>query len=104
MSNQCPFCEIARGEVDTDLVAFRGERVFVFPTLKQRPSNRGQVLVCPIAHETSLRSASPELRNELFRVVDQVVAAAPPAFAAVGTTLMVNQGAPTKSSITCMST
>ena len=94
MSTSCPFCAIGRGDVDADLVAFRASNVFVVPTLKQRSSNPGQVLVCPVPHEVSLYGLRADLRNGLFEVVARVTAAATRAFGAVGTTVLVNSGAP----------
>jgi diadenosine tetraphosphate (Ap4A) HIT family hydrolase len=94
MGADCPFCPIGRGDVDADLVAFRVPGVFVVPTLKQRPSNLGQILVCPVAHEALIHRLEPHARSKLFEVVAQVVAAAPRAFGAVGTTVLMNNGAP----------
>lgn len=92
--NACPFCAIGSGGKDADLVAFRTSNVFVVPTLKQRSSNRGQVLVCPVSHETSLDQLQARLRTELFEVVAAVMAAAPRAFGALGATVLVNDRAP----------
>ena len=94
MDNTCPFCAIGRGAIDGDLVAFRAPSVFVVPALKQRRSNAGQVLVCPVSHETSLYRLQTGLRNELFEVAAAVMAAATRAFGAVGTTVLVNDNAP----------
>ena len=94
MRTDCPFCAIGRGEVDADLVALRASGVFVVPTLKQRPSNPGQVLICPTSHEVSLHSVSAHVRVALFEVVAQVTAAASRAFGAVGTTVLINDSAP----------
>jgi diadenosine tetraphosphate (Ap4A) HIT family hydrolase len=94
MGADCPFGAIGCGEVDADLVAFRVSGVFVVPLLKQRPSNLGQVLVCPVAHEALLHRLELHVRSKLFDVVAQVVAAAPRAFGAVGTTVLMNNGAP----------
>ncbi len=85
MNIHCPFCAIGRGEVDADLVAFRTADVFVVPALKQRPSNRGQVLVCPVSHEVFLHCLQEHARDGLFEVVTQVAAAATRVFGAVGT-------------------
>ncbi len=94
MSKPCPFCAIGRDLSDEDLVAYRSENCFVTPTLLQRSSNPGQVIVCPVAHETSLRAPLAPLHVELFSVAQQMADAAPVAFGAIGTTLMLNQGAP----------
>ncbi len=94
MGADCPFCAIGRGEVDADLVAFRASEVFVVPALKQRPSNPGQVLVCPASHEVSLYRLEAHVRDVLFEVVARVTAATTRAFGAVGTTVLVNNRAP----------
>lgn len=90
----CPFCQIAAGEVDSDLVAYRSANVFVLPALTQRENNRGHVLVLPTAHVIELVGAPPGLLRELFDVVARVSRAALPAFGAVGTTIFQNNGAP----------
>ena len=94
MDTDCPFCAIGRGEADADLVAFRGSDVFVVPALKQRPSNPGQVLVCPVSHEVMLHRLQANVREGLFEVVSQVTAAATRAFGAVGTTVLIKNCAP----------
>ena len=93
-SNPCPFCAIGSDANDADLVAFRTANVFVVPALKQRRSNPGQVLICPVSHEASFHHLQAGLRNELFEVVAAVTAAAPQAFGALGTTVLVNDKAP----------
>jgi histidine triad (HIT) family protein len=94
MRTDSPFCAIGRADLDADLVAYRASGVFVVPTLKQRPSNLGQVLVCPASHEVFLHRLEPHVRDELFMVVAQVAAAASGAFGAVGTTVLINNRAP----------
>jgi len=90
----CPFCAIGSGASDADLVAFRTPNVFVVPALKQRSSNPGQVLVCTVSHVVSLHGLQASLRNELFEVTSAVMGAAPRAFGALGTTVLVNDKAP----------
>jgi histidine triad (HIT) family protein len=87
-------CAIGSGTDDADLVAFRTPRVFVAPTLKQRRSNPGQVLICPVAHEVSFHRLQDQLRNELLEVAAAVAIAMPQAFRALGTTVLVNDKAP----------
>jgi histidine triad (HIT) family protein len=94
MTNECPFCTIAAGETDRDLVVLRTANVVAIPTLKQRRSNPGQVIVLPIAHVTALHTASPSLRSELFDVVARIVEATPRAFGSVGSTVLNNNDAP----------
>jgi histidine triad (HIT) family protein len=104
MNSRCPFCAIGRGDADSDLIAFRTDSVFVIPTLKQRPSNPGQMLVCPVAHEASFPQIQVQALNDLFRVVAQVAGAAPQAFDAIGTTMLLNSGALIRPLRICMST
>jgi len=94
MGTDCPFCAIGRGDLDADLVAYRASGMFVVPTLKQRPSNLGQVLVCPASHEVLLHRLQAHVRDGLFEVVAQISAAASHAFGAVGTTVLINNRAP----------
>ena len=94
MSDPCPFCAIGAGKADEDLVVLRTEHVFVTVTLKQRPANPGQVVVCPVAHATTLHSTEPALLREVFDVVTRVSGAASAAFQAVGTTIHNNNDAP----------
>jgi histidine triad (HIT) family protein len=94
MDTDCPSCAIGRGDLDADLVAYRASGMFVVPTLKQRPSNLWQVLVCPASHEIFLHRLEAHVRDGLFEVVARVTAAASRAFGAVGTTVLINNGAP----------
>lgn len=94
MGTDCPFCAIGRGDLDADLVAFRASGVFVVPTLKQRPSNPGQVLICPVSHELLLQRLQPHVRDELFEVVARITAVASRAFGALGTTVLINNRTP----------
>jgi histidine triad (HIT) family protein len=94
MSEECPFCAIGAGNADPDLVVLRTERVFVTVTLKQRPNNPGQVVVCPIAHATALHTTEAALLRDVFEVVARVAGAAPAALQAVGTTILNNNDAP----------
>jgi histidine triad (HIT) family protein len=94
MTDECPFCEIGSGRADRDLVAYRTDRVFVVPALKQRAINPGQVLICSNEHVTALHGLGPSLRAELFTVVALVTRAALAAFGAVGTTVLNNNDAP----------
>lgn len=93
-NSDCPFCAMGSGTRDSDLVAFRTERVFVVTALKQRRSNPGHVLVCPVAHETSLHALESSLLAEVAGVVARVSGAALAAFQAMGTTILINVSAP----------
>lgn len=93
----CPFCAIAAGAADAadaDLIALRTPAVFVVPALKQRPRNRGHLLVLPVAHVTRLADADAALRDELTAVIGRVSGAVRAAFGATGTFVFVNEDAP----------
>jgi histidine triad (HIT) family protein len=94
MTHECPFCTIAAGEIDDDLVVLRTANVVVIPTLKQRRFNPGQMIVLPIAHVTALHTANPSLRKELFDVVARILEATPRAFGSFGSTVLNNNEAP----------
>ena len=94
MVNECPLCAIGLGEVDAELVAFRTSDVFVVPALKQRESNRGHFLVCPVGHETSFHRLGARLREELMQVVSRVATVGLGAFGAFGSTVLLNDNAP----------
>ena len=94
MGKTCPFCSLAGGLIDQDLVVLQTPAVFVIPTLTQRRSNPGQVIVLPRAHIVGLPAADPALLGELFTVVARIAAAAPAAFGAAGTTTFNNNSAP----------
>jgi histidine triad (HIT) family protein len=94
MIDPCPFCAIGAAKANEDLVVLRTERVFVIVTLKQRPNNLGQVVVCPIAHATTLHTTDTGLLRDVFDVVTRVSGAAAAAFGAVGTTILNSNDAP----------
>jgi histidine triad (HIT) family protein len=90
----CPFCAIARGELDADLVASRTPRTFVVPALRQRRNNLGHVLVLPTAHATSLYDMSSDLRTELFDEVARVAQVMSARLGAHGSTILQNNDSP----------
>jgi histidine triad (HIT) family protein len=68
--------------------------VFVVPALRQRPLNRGHMLVLPTKHVTRLSEAEPTLLQELYTVSGRVSMAVREAFGATGATLFQNDDAP----------
>lgn len=92
--DNCPFCDLAAGRTDTDLVIMRTPSVFVVPALKQRQLNRGHMLVAPAAHVTRLIEAEASLLQELYSVAGRVGMAIRNAFGATGVTLFQNDDAP----------
>jgi histidine triad (HIT) family protein len=89
----CPFCDLAAGK-DSDLFAYRSSSVFVVPAPRQRPLNRGHMLVLPTVHITSLSEVEPPLLEELYTLAGRVSVAVRSAFGATGATLFQNDDAP----------
>jgi diadenosine tetraphosphate (Ap4A) HIT family hydrolase len=48
------------------LIAYKTSRVFVVPALRQRPLDRGHMLVLPTVHATRLSELEPPLLQELY--------------------------------------
>ncbi len=88
--DECVFCAIGSGAVDSDLVTRPSQRVFVVPALRQRARNRGHALVLPVAHVRSLHDAEPDLRDEVFAVTATLTGAFPALFGAVGSYVFLN--------------
>jgi histidine triad (HIT) family protein len=92
--DECTFCPIAAGEVDTDLVALHTAQVFVIPALRQHPSNHGHALVLPVRHTRNLADAPPSVRNDIFAVAAQLTAAMPSMYGAEGSIVFQNNTSP----------
>jgi histidine triad (HIT) family protein len=92
--DQCPFCLLAAGGANEDLVALRTPAAIVVPALKQRPLNRGHALILPTAHVTRLIDAEAPLLHDLYSVAARVSMAVRAAFDATGATLFQNDDAP----------
>ena len=71
MSQQedCPFCQIARGEMDTEFV-HEGENLVAFEDLD--PKAPVHVLVIPREHLTSVTDAPPDTLRELMDATQAV--------------------------------
>jgi histidine triad (HIT) family protein len=89
----CPFCELVTSD-DIDLFAYKTSRVFVVPAPRQRPLNRGHMLVLPTAHIIRLSEVEPPLMEELYSIAGRVSMAVRNAFGATGATLFQNDDAP----------
>jgi histidine triad (HIT) family protein len=92
--DECVFCPIAAGEIDTDLVALRTAQVFVIPALRQHPTNRGHALVLPVTHTRNLADASASVRDEIFAIAAQLTSAMPSLYGADGSIVFLNNTAP----------
>jgi diadenosine tetraphosphate (Ap4A) HIT family hydrolase len=89
----CPFCSLA-DDLENDFVGLRTTRVLVVPALKQRPLNRGHMLILPTAHVTRMIDVEAPLAQELYTVAGRVSMAIRKAFAATGATVFQNDNAP----------
>jgi histidine triad (HIT) family protein len=90
----CPFCDIAAGAVDGDLVVLRTPGVLVVPASRQRARNRGHMLVLPALHVTRLIDVGAPLLQDIYSAAGRVAMAARTAFGATGATLFQNDGSP----------
>jgi histidine triad (HIT) family protein len=91
--DECVFCDIGSGRIDSDLAVFPSERVFVLPALRQRARNRGHALVLPVRHAASLHDAEPGLLGEIMAVTARLTAAFAALYGADGSFVFQNNGA-----------
>ena len=92
--NDCPFCELAHGRIDAELIVLRTSRTFVVPALKQRRLNRGHMLVVPATHVTRLIDAEAGLLEDLYTVAGRVSMALREVFGASGAILFQGDESP----------
>ena len=92
--DDCVFCAIGSGAVDSDLVVHPSPRVFVVPALRQRARNRGHALLLPVGHVRNLHDAEPDVRAELFAVAAALTGNLPPLYGAAGSYVFVNNVEP----------
>ena len=90
----CPFCDLASGLVDAELIALRTPNAVVVPVPMQRPSNQGHVLIIPTQHLTRLADVEGSFLQELFHLAGRVSIAAKAVFAATGSTIFLNDNTP----------
>jgi histidine triad (HIT) family protein len=89
----CVFCQILRGELTLEVVAFRDELTAVFPDRRQQPRNRGHMLVVPLRHVPHIYEIDAELAGPLMTTLARVAAAVKEAFGADGVTIRQNNEA-----------
>jgi histidine triad (HIT) family protein len=90
MRATCVFCAIARGECDSDLIAFRDEHTFVIPSLHQRPQSPGHMLVMPADHIPWIYDLSGAVAAALMTTVSAVARAVKVSSAADGVGIRQN--------------
>jgi histidine triad (HIT) family protein len=71
----CVFCRILRGELTPGVLAFRDGQTAVFPSLHQRPRNRGHMLVVPTRHVAHIYEVGDDLAGPLMTTLARVAAA-----------------------------
>jgi diadenosine tetraphosphate (Ap4A) HIT family hydrolase len=74
MSNDCVFCGILSGEIESSVVA---EDEYAFAFMDKRPINAGHVLVVPRRHSAQLSDLSEDEAANVFRLVHRVASALP---------------------------
>lgn len=84
MSEPCPFCAIARGELGASVVC---EDALTLAFLDLRQARPGHVLVIPRAHLPDLRAADDDTGAALFRTLARVTRAVDRAFPNQGLSL-----------------
>lgn len=89
-ADACVFCSIARGQQTPDVVAHRDDHVVVFPSLDQRPENRGHMLVVPVAHVPYIYDLDRGLGGALMESVGAVARAVKRVWKADGITIRQN--------------
>jgi histidine triad (HIT) family protein len=90
----CPFCVLAAGRDDEDLIAVRTRNAFVLPAPRQRPRNRGHILIIPNTHVTALADVEPLLLQEIYALAGSVSIAVRSVFGSTGAMIFQNENAP----------
>ena len=83
----CVFCDIVAGNLPASFV-LRSDDVVAF--LDARPLFKGHVLVAPRAHVETLDDLPPPMLLPYFAAVQRIARALPPALAAQGTFVAMN--------------
>lgn len=84
MTPDCVFCQIVSGNGDPGVIAYQDEMTAVFPSLHQRPNNRGHMLVVPVPHVSTIYLLDQALGAALMNTVSKVALAVKHAFSADG--------------------
>ena len=90
VSTTCVFCAIGRGDLDSELVAFRDVHTVVIPSLHQRPQNLGHMLVLPAAHIPYIYDVDSVVGAALMRTLSAVARAVKQASSAHGVSVRQN--------------
>jgi histidine triad (HIT) family protein len=86
----CVFCQILRGELTPDVLAYRDSHTAVFPSLHQQPRNQGHMLVVPIRHVSQIYEVETDLAGPLMTTLALVARAVKTVCAADGVSVRQN--------------
>ena len=86
-SKPCPFCQIARGELEADALMDGGE---VLAVLDHRPLFEGHALVFPTAHVETMLELPDDQVGPLFVTATRIARAMQSALGAHGALILVN--------------
>jgi len=68
-NSECAFCtELSQPDGPSNLIAYRGERVFLI--LNRFPYNSGHLMVVPYEHKATLEELDPETRAEIMELAN----------------------------------
>jgi histidine triad (HIT) family protein len=90
----CVFCEVVAGRRDQGVIAYQDEEVVVFPSVHQRPTNQGHMLVVTSSHFRNLYDLPPALDANFLGCVRWIAQTVQQAFHASGTTIRQNNEPP----------
>ncbi|MFD1739121.1 HIT family protein [Bacillus salitolerans] len=87
--DDCIFCKIIKGEIPSAKV-FENDYVLAFLDISQ--VSKGHTLVIPKDHKENVFDLTPEIAQEIFKVVPQISNAINKQFSPVGLNLLNNNG------------
>jgi histidine triad (HIT) family protein len=85
----CIFCKIIKGDIPCAKV-FENEHVLAFLDISQ--VSKGHTLVIPKDHKENVYELTPEIAQEIFKVVPQISNSIKEQFSPVGLNLLNNNG------------
>jgi histidine triad (HIT) family protein len=86
----CVFCQIVRGQLTPEVLAFRDSETAVFPSRHQQPRNRGHMLVVPTRHVAQIYQIGGDLAGPLMTTLARVAAAVKAVCCADGVSIRQN--------------
>ncbi|WP_246938834.1 HIT family protein [Bacillus pinisoli] len=87
--DDCIFCKIVKGEIPSAKV-FENEHVLAFLDISQ--VSKGHTLVIPKVHKENVFELTPEIAQEIFKVVPKISNSIKKQFSPIGLNLLNNNG------------